>query len=133
MALAPGGVLQLQGQGRARARARARAHWGVLQLLLLLLALAKAPGGVLELQGRAKARGHWGVLLALALGCVLQTTPAGLAGWVEIHVEGEAASYRSGQSVRAIGQVTTQMAEIIKAYDNLNAGSAGDAEEDNGL
>ncbi|KAJ9523210.1 hypothetical protein QJQ45_024003 [Haematococcus lacustris] len=50
--------------------------------------------------------------------CV-KTTPAGLAGWVEIHVEGEAASYRSGQSVRAIGQVTTQMAEIIKACDNL--------------
>ncbi|KAJ9512177.1 hypothetical protein QJQ45_012667 [Haematococcus lacustris] len=50
--------------------------------------------------------------------CV-KTTPAGLAGWVEIHVEGEAASYRSGHSVRAIGQVTTQMAEIIKACDNL--------------
>ncbi|KAJ9521495.1 hypothetical protein QJQ45_008786 [Haematococcus lacustris] len=50
--------------------------------------------------------------------CV-KTTPAGLAGWVEIHVEGEAASYRSGQSVLAIGQVTTQMAEIIKACDNL--------------
>ncbi|KAJ9520880.1 hypothetical protein QJQ45_014068 [Haematococcus lacustris] len=50
--------------------------------------------------------------------CV-KTTPAGLAGWVEIHVEGEAASYRSGQSVRAIGQVTTQMAETIKACDNL--------------
>ncbi|KAJ9521475.1 hypothetical protein QJQ45_008859 [Haematococcus lacustris] len=50
--------------------------------------------------------------------CV-KTTPAGLAGWVETHVEGEAASYRSGQSVRATGQVTTQMAEIIKACDNL--------------
>ncbi|KAJ9505704.1 hypothetical protein QJQ45_006411 [Haematococcus lacustris] len=50
--------------------------------------------------------------------CV-KTTPAGLAGWVEIHVEGEAASYHSGQSVLAIGQVTTQMAEIIKACDKL--------------
>ncbi|KAJ9520627.1 hypothetical protein QJQ45_007486 [Haematococcus lacustris] len=50
--------------------------------------------------------------------CV-KTTPAGLAGWVVIHVEGEAASYRSGQSLLAIGQVTAQMAEIIKACDNL--------------
>ncbi|GFH25069.1 hypothetical protein HaLaN_22971, partial [Haematococcus lacustris] len=41
------------------------------------------------------------------------------AGWVEIHVEGEAASYRSGQSLLAIGQVTAQMAEVMKVCDNL--------------
>ncbi|GFH09345.1 hypothetical protein HaLaN_04461, partial [Haematococcus lacustris] len=54
--------------------------------------------------------------------CV-KTTTAGLAGWVEIHVEvhveGEAASYRSGQSLIAIGQVTAQMCEVITACDNL--------------
>ncbi|GFH29657.1 hypothetical protein HaLaN_28352, partial [Haematococcus lacustris] len=47
------------------------------------------------------------------------STPTGRADWVGIHVEGEAASYRSGQSLLAIGQVTAQMAEVIKACDNL--------------
>ncbi|KAJ9522749.1 hypothetical protein QJQ45_019843 [Haematococcus lacustris] len=51
--------------------------------------------------------------------CCATCTPASSTGWVEIHVEGEAASYRSGQSLLAIGQVTAQMAEIIKACDNL--------------
>ncbi|KAJ9508470.1 hypothetical protein QJQ45_012002 [Haematococcus lacustris] len=51
--------------------------------------------------------------------CCATCTQASSTGWVEIHVEGEAASYRSGQSLLAIGQVTAQMAEIIKACDNL--------------
>ncbi|KAJ9504978.1 hypothetical protein QJQ45_013104 [Haematococcus lacustris] len=45
---------------------------------------------------------------------LLREVLAGSTGWVEIHVEGEAASYRSG-----IGQVTAQMAEVIKVCDNL--------------
>ncbi|KAJ9504773.1 hypothetical protein QJQ45_023297 [Haematococcus lacustris] len=44
--------------------------------------------------------------------CCVKSTQAGSAGWVEIHVEGEAASYRSGQ-------VTAQMAEVIAACNNL--------------
>ncbi|KAJ9519178.1 hypothetical protein QJQ45_007735 [Haematococcus lacustris] len=32
--------------------------------------------------------------------CCVRSTPAGSTGWVEIHVEGEAASYRSGPSAR---------------------------------
>ncbi|KAJ9533328.1 hypothetical protein QJQ45_026436, partial [Haematococcus lacustris] len=51
--------------------------------------------------------------------CCATCTPAGSTGWVEIHVEGEAASYRSGQSLLAIGQVTAQMAEVMKVCDNL--------------
>ncbi|KAJ9530896.1 hypothetical protein QJQ45_028810, partial [Haematococcus lacustris] len=51
--------------------------------------------------------------------CCVKFAPAGSAGWVEIHVEGEAASYRSGQSLLAIGQVTAQMAEVIAACKNL--------------
>ncbi|KAJ9513649.1 hypothetical protein QJQ45_015406 [Haematococcus lacustris] len=51
--------------------------------------------------------------------CCATCTQASSTGWVEIHVEGEAASYRSRQSLLAIGQVTAQMAEIIKACDNL--------------
>ncbi|GFH20837.1 hypothetical protein HaLaN_18028 [Haematococcus lacustris] len=52
--------------------------------------------------------------------------PASSTGWVEIHVEGEATSYRSGQS---LGQVTAQMAEFIKACDNLiHHSGAGRAE-----
>ncbi|KAJ9526109.1 hypothetical protein QJQ45_009563 [Haematococcus lacustris] len=50
--------------------------------------------------------------------CV-KTTPAGLAGWVEIHVEGEAASYRSGCNHTAIGQVTAMMSEVIRACSDL--------------
>ncbi|KAJ9526600.1 hypothetical protein QJQ45_017639 [Haematococcus lacustris] len=53
--------------------------------------------------------------------CCVRSTPAGSTGWVEIHVEGEAASYRSGQSLLAIGHVTAQMAEVIKACDNLES------------
>ncbi|KAJ9509596.1 hypothetical protein QJQ45_011232 [Haematococcus lacustris] len=49
----------------------------------------------------------------------MKSTQAGSTGWVEIHVEGEAASYRSGQSLLAIGQVTAQMSEVTKACDNL--------------
>ncbi|KAJ9533920.1 hypothetical protein QJQ45_027014, partial [Haematococcus lacustris] len=48
--------------------------------------------------------------------CCATCTPAGSTGWVEIHVEGEAVSYRSGQS---LGQVTAQMAEVMKVCDNL--------------
>ncbi|KAJ9529158.1 hypothetical protein QJQ45_007833 [Haematococcus lacustris] len=51
--------------------------------------------------------------------CCVKFAPAGSAGWVEIHVEGEAASYRSGQSLLAIGKVTAQMAEVIAACNNL--------------
>ncbi|KAJ9532544.1 hypothetical protein QJQ45_010619 [Haematococcus lacustris] len=50
--------------------------------------------------------------------CV-KTTPAGLAGWVEIHVEGEAASYRSGCNHTAIGQVTAMMSEVIRACSDM--------------
>ncbi|KAJ9516191.1 hypothetical protein QJQ45_024619 [Haematococcus lacustris] len=51
--------------------------------------------------------------------CCLRSTPAGSTGWVEIHVEGEAASYRSGQSLQAIGQVTAQIYDVITACKNL--------------
>ncbi|KAJ9526404.1 hypothetical protein QJQ45_009880, partial [Haematococcus lacustris] len=45
--------------------------------------------------------------------------PAGSTGWVEIHVKGEAAFYRSGCNHTAIGQVTATMSEVITACDNL--------------
>ncbi|KAJ9522586.1 hypothetical protein QJQ45_019668 [Haematococcus lacustris] len=51
--------------------------------------------------------------------CCVKFAPAGSTGWVEIHVEGKAAAYRSGQSLLAIGQVTAQMSEVITACDNL--------------
>ncbi|KAJ9528708.1 hypothetical protein QJQ45_020598 [Haematococcus lacustris] len=51
--------------------------------------------------------------------CCVKFAPAGSTGWVEIHVEGEAASYRSGQSLQAIGQVTAQMDDVITACRNL--------------
>ncbi|KAJ9514477.1 hypothetical protein QJQ45_016216 [Haematococcus lacustris] len=51
--------------------------------------------------------------------CCTKSTQAGSTGWVEIHVEGEAAFYRSGCSHTAIGQVTAQMSEVITACDNL--------------
>ncbi|KAJ9520716.1 hypothetical protein QJQ45_007582 [Haematococcus lacustris] len=51
--------------------------------------------------------------------CCTKSTQAGSTGWVEIHVEGEAAFYRSGCSHTAIGQVTAQMSEVISACDNL--------------
>ncbi|KAJ9507079.1 hypothetical protein QJQ45_004710 [Haematococcus lacustris] len=51
--------------------------------------------------------------------CCVRSTPPGSTGWVEIHVEGETASYRSGKSVQAIGQVTAQMDDVITACRNL--------------
>ncbi|KAJ9532877.1 hypothetical protein QJQ45_010989 [Haematococcus lacustris] len=57
--------------------------------------------------------------LAIKEEVILRFAPAGSAGWVEIHVEGEAASYRSGQSLLAISKVTAQMAEVIAACNNL--------------
>ncbi|KAJ9521293.1 hypothetical protein QJQ45_001171 [Haematococcus lacustris] len=51
--------------------------------------------------------------------CCIKSTQAGRTGWVEIHVEGKAAAYRSGQNLLAIGQVTDQMSEVIMACDNL--------------
>ncbi|KAJ9519819.1 hypothetical protein QJQ45_013483 [Haematococcus lacustris] len=45
--------------------------------------------------------------------------PASRTGWLEIHVEGKAAAYRSEQNLLAIGQVTAQMSEVIMACDNL--------------
>ncbi|KAJ9534314.1 hypothetical protein QJQ45_007018 [Haematococcus lacustris] len=51
--------------------------------------------------------------------CCVRSTPADSTGWVEVHVEGEEASYRSGQSLEAIGQVTAQMAEVIAACSKL--------------
>ncbi|GFH14928.1 hypothetical protein HaLaN_11069 [Haematococcus lacustris] len=51
--------------------------------------------------------------------CCVRSTPAGSTGWVEIHVEGEAAFYRSGCSHTAIGQVTAMMSEVIRACSNL--------------
>ncbi|KAJ9523154.1 hypothetical protein QJQ45_023958 [Haematococcus lacustris] len=51
--------------------------------------------------------------------CCVKFAPAGSTGWVEIHVEGEAASYRSGQSLQAICQVTAQMDDVITACKNL--------------
>ncbi|KAJ9519296.1 hypothetical protein QJQ45_023093 [Haematococcus lacustris] len=51
--------------------------------------------------------------------CCATCTPAGSPGWVEIHVEGEAAFYSSGQSLQAIGHVTAQMSEVIMACSNL--------------
>ncbi|GFH06778.1 hypothetical protein HaLaN_01470 [Haematococcus lacustris] len=50
--------------------------------------------------------------------CV-KSMPASRTGWVEIHVEGKAAAYRSGQNLLAIGQVTDQMSEVIMACDNV--------------
>ncbi|KAJ9504893.1 hypothetical protein QJQ45_010965 [Haematococcus lacustris] len=57
--------------------------------------------------------------LAIKEEVILRFAPAGSDGWVEIHVEGEAASYRSGQSLLAIGKFTAQMAEVIAACNNL--------------
>ncbi|KAJ9528132.1 hypothetical protein QJQ45_005780 [Haematococcus lacustris] len=51
--------------------------------------------------------------------CCATCTPAGSTGWVEIHVEGEAAFYSSGRSHTAIGQVTAMMYEVIRACSNL--------------
>ncbi|KAJ9511498.1 hypothetical protein QJQ45_029850 [Haematococcus lacustris] len=51
--------------------------------------------------------------------CCTKSTLAGSTGWVEIHVEGEAASYRSGCNHTAIGQVTAMMSEVIRACSNL--------------
>ncbi|KAJ9521265.1 hypothetical protein QJQ45_022971 [Haematococcus lacustris] len=51
--------------------------------------------------------------------CCVKFAPASRTGWVEIHVEGKAAAYRSGQNLLAIGQVTDQMSEVIMACDNL--------------
>ncbi|KAJ9519111.1 hypothetical protein QJQ45_007660 [Haematococcus lacustris] len=51
--------------------------------------------------------------------CCVRSKPAGSTGWVEIHVEGEAAFYRSGCNHTAIGQVTATMFEVITACDNL--------------
>ncbi|KAJ9523335.1 hypothetical protein QJQ45_005380 [Haematococcus lacustris] len=51
--------------------------------------------------------------------CCVRSTSAGSTGWVEIHVEGEAAFYSSGRSHTAIGQVTAMMYEVIKACSNL--------------
>ncbi|KAJ9513061.1 hypothetical protein QJQ45_029454 [Haematococcus lacustris] len=51
--------------------------------------------------------------------CCATCTPAGSTGWVVIHVEGEAAFYRSGCSHTAIGQVTAMMSEVIRACSNL--------------
>ncbi|KAJ9509223.1 hypothetical protein QJQ45_001495 [Haematococcus lacustris] len=51
--------------------------------------------------------------------CCVRSTPAGSTGWVKIHVEGEAAFYRSGCNHTAIGQVTATMSEVITACDNL--------------
>ncbi|KAJ9510352.1 hypothetical protein QJQ45_015824, partial [Haematococcus lacustris] len=51
--------------------------------------------------------------------CCVRSTPAGSTGWVEIHVEGEAAFYSSGRSHTAIGQVTAMMSEVIRACSNL--------------
>ncbi|KAJ9514501.1 hypothetical protein QJQ45_016240, partial [Haematococcus lacustris] len=62
-----------------------------------------------------KGKGGHAARCAVCVTC----TPTGHAGWVEIHVEGEAAFYRSGCSHTAIGQVTPQMAEVIAACNNL--------------
>ncbi|KAJ9531738.1 hypothetical protein QJQ45_021886 [Haematococcus lacustris] len=51
--------------------------------------------------------------------CCATCTPAGSTGWVEIHVEGEAAFYSSGRSHTAIGQVTAMMYKVIRACSNL--------------
>ncbi|GFH26599.1 hypothetical protein HaLaN_24773, partial [Haematococcus lacustris] len=51
--------------------------------------------------------------------CCVKFAPAGSTGWVEIHVEGEAASYSSKQSLQAIGQVTAQMFDVITDCRNL--------------
>ncbi|KAJ9510583.1 hypothetical protein QJQ45_027432 [Haematococcus lacustris] len=51
--------------------------------------------------------------------CCVRSKPAGSTGWVEIHVKGEAAFYRSGCNHIAIGQVTATMSEVITACDNL--------------
>ncbi|KAJ9529487.1 hypothetical protein QJQ45_013825 [Haematococcus lacustris] len=51
--------------------------------------------------------------------CCVRSTPAVSTGWVEIHVKGEAAFYRSGQTLQAIGHVTAQMSEVIMACSNL--------------
>ncbi|KAJ9517362.1 hypothetical protein QJQ45_016734, partial [Haematococcus lacustris] len=51
--------------------------------------------------------------------CCVRSTPAGSTGWVEIRLEGEAASYRSGCNHTAIGQVTAMMSEVIRACSNL--------------
>ncbi|KAJ9509550.1 hypothetical protein QJQ45_001994 [Haematococcus lacustris] len=62
-----------------------------------------------------KGKGGHAARCAVCVTC----TPTGHAGWVEIHVEGEAAFYRSGCSHTAIGQVTAQMVDVITACKNL--------------
>ncbi|KAJ9512825.1 hypothetical protein QJQ45_029025 [Haematococcus lacustris] len=62
-----------------------------------------------------KGKGGHAARCAVCVTC----TPTGHAGWVEIHVEGEAAFYRSGCRHTAIGQVTAQMVDVITACKNL--------------